>query len=113
MHSVLVTGANGFTGSALANELARRGACVNAFVRQGAELSLLDRGFIADGRIRLCYGDVRDPLAVEKATKGVERVYHIAALYRSAKPINVNANANANARKQVCNRERKRKREKK
>lgn len=85
MHAVLVTGASGFTGSALANELANRGYRVKALVRETSDLKLLDQQAIADGKIELCRGDVREFASVSAATKGVDYVYHIAALYRVAK----------------------------
>lgn len=85
MHSVLVTGANGFTGSGLANELASRGYQVRALVREGSDLQLLDPQAMADGKIELCRGDVRDFDSIKAASHGVDYVYHIAALYRVAK----------------------------
>ena len=85
MHSVLVTGANGFTGSGLANELANRGYHVKALVRESSDLHLLDSQAIEAGKIQLCRGDVRDFDSIRSATEGVDHVYHIAALYRVAK----------------------------
>lgn len=85
MSNVLVTGANGFTGSALTNELARRGHHVRAFVRESSDLSPIDQGLIDGGSIQLCRGDVRDPATIDAAMQGIDFVYHIAALYRAAK----------------------------
>lgn len=85
MDSVFVTGANGFTGSALANALARRGHVVHALVRETSDLALLDQAFVDSGRILLHYGDVRDANSVEAAMRDASFVYHIAALYRVAK----------------------------
>lgn len=81
----LVTGASGFTGSQLANELARRGSTVRALVREKSDTSLLNSVALAEGKIQLVRGDVRDPQAVDSAIQGARDVYHIAALYREAK----------------------------
>lgn len=85
MESVFVTGASGFTGSALANALARQGKLVHALVREESNLSLLDKQFLNAGQIVLHRGDVRDANSVEAAMQGTSLVYHIAALYRVAK----------------------------
>jgi nucleoside-diphosphate-sugar epimerase len=76
---VLVTGATGFTGGHLARALAARGEQVRALVRSRTVASGLSR----DG-IELAEGDLRDPAAIERAIRGVEVVYHIAAVYRQA-----------------------------
>jgi len=75
---VLVTGATGFTGGHLARGLAARGHHVVALVREEA------RGAGLGQDITLVRGDIRDPAAVERAARGVEVVYHIAAIYRQA-----------------------------
>lgn len=85
MTHALVTGASGFTGSALANELARRGYTVRALVRKSSDVSLLDRDLLESGNIVLHYGDLCDDDSVDSAVQGVDHVYHIAALYRTAK----------------------------
>jgi nucleoside-diphosphate-sugar epimerase len=82
---ILVTGAGGFTGGALANELALRGHRVRALVRRDTGWSLLDPELIGEGRIELFRGDLRDAEEVDRAVAGTETVYHIAALYRSAR----------------------------
>ena len=80
---VLVTGATGFTGGHLAQTLAARGDEVRALVRPRSrarfEASPLPRqGIIA------VEGDLLDPAALQRATDGVDVVYHIAATYREA-----------------------------
>lgn len=85
MASVLVTGASGFTGSRLTNELARRGNRVRALVRKSSNLNLLDQSQIDSGAIELCYGDLSDGQSVDDAVRDVQQVYHVAALYRAAK----------------------------
>jgi dihydroflavonol-4-reductase len=76
---VLVTGATGFTGGHLARALATRGHEVRALVRDPARARDLDAG-----GVELTIGDLRDPAVVAAAVTGVEVVYHIAAVYRSA-----------------------------
>jgi nucleoside-diphosphate-sugar epimerase len=82
---VLVTGASGFTGSHLANELARRGNRVRALVRNTSDTSGLDRQLVDAGDIEFVHGDLRNPRDVERAVAGVRFVYHVAALYRTAR----------------------------
>ena len=76
---VLVTGATGFTGGHLARALAARGYAVRALVRDTAAAQPLR----AAG-IELATGDLRNTEAVSAATRGVDVVYHIAAIYRQA-----------------------------
>jgi len=80
---ILVTGADGFIGSHLAEELVRRGHSVRAFVFYNSFNShgWLDR---ADKSIResleFFAGDVRDPHGVKAAMRGCDVVLHLAAL---------------------------------
>ncbi|MDZ7267385.1 MAG: NAD-dependent epimerase/dehydratase family protein [candidate division KSB1 bacterium] len=78
---VLVTGANGFTGSHLCKHLLQRGYHVRGLVRKTSDLSLL-KGL----DVELVYGNFVDPgsaTELHQALKGVETVYHIAAAYRT------------------------------
>lgn len=84
-HHVLVTGASGFTGSHLANTLARSGHHVRALVRKDSDISVLDANLVDSKQITLFEGDLRDEAAMHKAVDDTDAVYHIAALYRSAK----------------------------
>lgn len=76
---VLVTGATGFTGGALARKLTERGDQVVALVRQSSNTEALK-----NLNVELVYGDISDPQAVSQAAKGVDIIYHIAAVYRTA-----------------------------
>jgi len=74
---VLVTGASGFVGSAVARKLLEAGFSVRALVRDAsprAHLAGLDIGFVQ--------GDLRDRASLVKAAEGVRHVFHVAADYR-------------------------------
>lgn len=81
MEKILVTGGAGFIGSHLADELLGHGYKVRAFdslVEQvhGPERK---RPEYLSREVELVRGDIRDPVAVEKALDGVHAVYHLAA----------------------------------
>ncbi len=80
MHSserVLVTGASGFVGSAVARALVRRGMRVRALVRPSSPRAHLD-GF----DIEYVQGDLRDAASLPPALKDVRYLFHVAADYR-------------------------------
>jgi dTDP-glucose 4,6-dehydratase len=80
---VLVTGAGGFIGSHVVEELARRGHEVRAFVLYDSQGSWgwLDH---VDPELRklidVFRGDIRDPLSVRDAVRDCDSVLHLAAL---------------------------------
>jgi dihydroflavonol-4-reductase len=76
---VLVTGATGFTGGHLARRLSVTGDTVRVLVRQPAQASSL-----RDAGLEIAGGDLTDPASLRRACEGVEVVYNIAALYRTA-----------------------------
>jgi NAD dependent epimerase/dehydratase len=80
---VLVTGAGGFIGSTLVEELLRRGAGVRAFVRYNSRgdvglLSTLDPDLAKS--MEIVSGDLRDPAAVAGSMRDVDVVFHLGAL---------------------------------
>ena len=83
MKKVLVTGADGFIGSHLTEELVKAGYDVKAFVLYN---SFNTWGWIdtlpkeIKSNIEIFQGDVRDPNGVRKATENTEAVFHLAAL---------------------------------
>ena len=76
---VLVTGATGFTGGALAKKLVQQGDEVVALVRATANTQHLK-----DLGVSLVIGDICQREAVIRAAQGVDIIYHIAAVYRTA-----------------------------
>jgi dihydroflavonol-4-reductase len=74
--TVLVTGASGFLGSAIAAALRARGDDVRVLVRPSSPRTNLDP---AD---TLCEGDLRDRASLAAALKGVRFLFHAAADYR-------------------------------
>jgi nucleoside-diphosphate-sugar epimerase len=76
---VLVTGATGFTGGHLARWLRARGDAVRVLVRAPEKARAMAReGF------DVAEGDLTDRASVDRAVAGVEVVYNVAALYRTA-----------------------------
>jgi nucleoside-diphosphate-sugar epimerase len=73
--SVLVTGGTGFLGGHLVERLVARGDKVRALVRPTSDTSRL-RGM----GVELAQGDVTDRDSVSEAARGIEVVYHAAAL---------------------------------
>ena len=78
---ILVTGADGFIGSHLTEALVRHGASVRALSMYNSFNSWgwLDRvDCVKD--IEVVSGDIRDPNFVETITRGIDVVFHMAAL---------------------------------
>ena len=82
-NTVLVTGADGFIGSHLTEELVKKGEKVKAFCYYN---SFGTWGWIdtlpkeIKNEIEVFMGDIRDPNGVRTAMKGMDVVYHLAAL---------------------------------
>ena len=72
MHA-LVTGAGGFLGRYIVEQLTARGDTVRAFSRGSY-------AFLDDIGVETVQGDVRDQVAVDAACSGVDAVFHVAAM---------------------------------
>ncbi|MGQ0676840.1 MAG: NAD-dependent epimerase/dehydratase family protein, partial [Rhodospirillales bacterium] len=73
----LVTGATGFVGSAVARLLLAKGHAVRALARAGG-----DRRNLAGLRIEIAEGDLNDRASLERAARGCQGLFHVAADYR-------------------------------
>ena len=76
-HLVLVTGATGFVGAAVARALAGRGARLRVLARSSSPRRNLD-GLEAE----VVEGDMRDAASMSRALDGVGALFHVAADYR-------------------------------
>lgn len=78
---VLVTGAGGFIGSHLAEQIAQLGAQTRCFLRYTSQGSL---GWLTASPLRseleIIHGDIRDYESVLHAVEGVDVIFHLAAL---------------------------------
>jgi len=80
---ILVTGADGFIGSHLVEELVRSGYQVRAFVLYNSFNSwgwLDNCAAEVKGKFEVFSGDIRDPYCVKEAMKNCDGVLHLAAL---------------------------------
>jgi uncharacterized protein YbjT (DUF2867 family) len=71
---VLVTGATGNVGSAVVAELLKRGKEVRALIRKPDDAHKLP------ARVELAVGDLLDPVTVEEAMKGVDKLFLLNAV---------------------------------
>jgi nucleoside-diphosphate-sugar epimerase len=76
MTRVLVTGGSGFIGSAIVKALVEQGATVRIF--DDNSRGAMRRLRSVEHDIEFVAGDVRDATAVDRATRGVEEVIHLA-----------------------------------
>lgn len=81
MAKILVTGAGGFIGSHLTEYLVKKGHKVKAFVRYNSQnfWGWLEKSKYIDD-IEIYSGDIRDYDSVYESTKGIDYVFHLAAL---------------------------------
>jgi nucleoside-diphosphate-sugar epimerase len=74
----LVTGATGFIGSHLLEDLLQRGIHVRCLVRKTSDLK-----WLRDLPIDPVYGDCNDPNSLGEAVKGVDQVFHLAGVTKA------------------------------
>ena len=83
MKRILITGADGFIGSHLTEELVRKGLYVRAFVHYNSFNSWGWLDYTSNeikNALDIVQGDIRDPHGVRHAMKGCDVVLHLAAL---------------------------------
>lgn len=73
MLKVLVTGAGGFLGTTLVNELCKEGVVVRAVVREAKQSALLPP------MVEVVWSDIRDTQKIKEAAFGCDAVVHLAA----------------------------------
>lgn len=83
MAKIIVTGADGFIGSHLVEELVKKGYWVKAFVLYNSFntwgwLDTVDKSIMDS--VEIFQGDIRDPHGVRSAMQGMDAVFHLAAL---------------------------------
>ncbi len=83
MKKILITGADGFIGSHLTEELVRKGFAIKAFAYYNSFntwgwLDTLPQDIMKN--VEVFTGDIRDPNGVRTAMQGVDCVFHLAAL---------------------------------
>jgi len=81
MSSILVTGATGFIGLHLVEELLRRGEHVRCLVRPTSKVDSLKRL-----RTEIAIAELDEPKGVRAAMDGIDVVYHVAGIIRAFQP---------------------------
>jgi nucleoside-diphosphate-sugar epimerase/predicted dehydrogenase len=90
----LVTGAGGFLGNHLVEELLKKNYIVRVMTRK------INRKWEENNKVEVLYGDIRDQQVLDKAAQGVDTIYHCAALTTNKGPwqnfVDTNINATRN-----------------
>ena len=90
--NTLVTGASGFIGSHVVENLVRKDYRVRCLVRKNSNVDYLKRL-----NVELVYGDLRDKESLKKAVRDVDIVYHLGAVlggYGTSKELQYDVNVN-------------------
>ena len=74
---ILVAGATGLVGCEVCQKLARRGEKVRALVRATSAKEKLET--LRSGGVELCVGDLKDPVSLSRACRGVDAVISTAS----------------------------------
>src|SRR5262249_7687695 len=74
---ILITGASGFVGAAVARQLLAAGHAVRTLIRPTSARTNLD-GLV----VEIVQGDLRDAGSLNRAMAGIRFVFHVAADYR-------------------------------
>lgn len=98
MKKVLITGATGFIGSHLVDRNLKDGNRVRIFALPDDPRA---KEFAAKG-IEVVYGDIRDGQAVDEAVKGVQIVFHLAAVVTDWAPKALFEEVNIGGTRNVC-----------
>ena len=73
---ILITGANGFLGSAITKQALKKKFKVNVLVRKNTNLKNLEK---ISSKINFFYGDLRDISSLEKPIDNSDVIFHVAA----------------------------------
>ena len=76
---ILITGANGFLGSAITKLGLKKGFKVNILVRKNSDTSNLENIL---SKVNVFYGDLRENDSLDEAIKSSDIIFHVAADYR-------------------------------
>jgi len=83
---ILITGASGFIGSHLTEELAKREKRIRIFIRDGNLGNIKEFSEETKNKIEIVKGDLLDKVSLLKALNKVTKVFHLAAIGR---PMNI------------------------
>ena len=76
---ILITGANGFLGSAITKLALKKNFKVNVLVRRNTNIKNLEK---IKSKIKVFYGDLRDISSLENPIASSDVIFHVAADYR-------------------------------
>ncbi len=92
----LVTGATGFIGSHIAEKLVKRGEKVRVLARKTSNVK-----FLKSLGVEIVYGDLTDAQSIRQAVKGMDKIFHSAAIVGDWVPRETAYNVNVGGTKKV------------